>query len=115
MFAPLNFENRQAGKCPSLFLHLLPMIQVRQLRFKGAINLKSGILDPLVRKLSVCRQIAEHKSEMLRIRGGDKANVFKALTDGERTSLIIRGNSLSNPCLSSPELLSIAYCGAAIS
>ena len=71
----------------SAVIRLLPMIQVRQLRSKRGINLKSGILDPLVRKLSVCRQIAEHKSEMLRIRGGDKANVFKALTDGERTKL----------------------------
>ena len=49
--------------------------------------MKLEILDPLVKKLSVCRQIAEHKSEMLRIRGGDKANVFKALTNDERTKL----------------------------
>ena len=53
MFAPLNFENRQAGKGPSFFLHLLLMIQIRQLRFKRGINLKSEILDLLVKKLSV--------------------------------------------------------------
>ena len=63
------------------------MIRVRQLRFKRGINLKLEILDPLVKKRSVCRQIAEHKSEMLRIRGGDKANVYKALTNDERTKL----------------------------
>lgn len=43
--------------------------------------------NELVRKLYLCGQIAEHKSEKAREHGGDEAEIFSALTTKEQAEL----------------------------
>ena len=49
--------------------------------------MKSGSKNELVRKLSICGQVAEHKSEKMQLHGGDEAGILAVLTDGERAQL----------------------------
>ena len=49
--------------------------------------MKSNSLDPLVKQLSLCGQIAEHKAQMLREHGGEEASVLEALTAEQRNQL----------------------------
>ena len=49
--------------------------------------MKSGSKNELVRKLSICGQVAEHKSEKMQLHGGDEAGILAVLTDDERAQL----------------------------
>lgn len=49
--------------------------------------MKSNSLDPLVKQLSLCGQIAEHKAQMLREHGGEEASVLAALTVEQQEQL----------------------------
>ena len=49
--------------------------------------MKSNSLHPLVRQLSLCGQIAEHKAQMLREHGGEEASVLSALTPEQQNRL----------------------------
>ena len=49
--------------------------------------MKSNGLHPLVRQLSLCGQIAEHKAQMLREHGGEEASVLDALTAEQQNQL----------------------------
>ena len=49
--------------------------------------MKSGSKNELVRKLSICGQVAEHKSEKMQLHGGDEAGILAVLTDEERAQL----------------------------
>lgn len=46
--------------------------------------MKSNSLNPLVKQLSLCGQIAEHKAQMLREHGGEESSVLEALTAEEQ-------------------------------
>lgn len=49
--------------------------------------MKSESLVPLVKQLSVCGQIAEHKAQMQRQHGGDEAAVLAALSPEQKAQL----------------------------
>ena len=49
--------------------------------------MKSNSLHPLVKQLSLCGQIAEHKAQMLREHGGEEASVLDALTAEQQKQL----------------------------
>lgn len=49
--------------------------------------MKSDSKNPLVREISICGQIAEHKSEKIRAAGGDESNILSALTAEEQELL----------------------------
>ena len=49
--------------------------------------MKSNSLDPIVKQLSLCGQIAEHKAQMLREHGGEEASVLDALTAEQQNQL----------------------------
>lgn len=49
--------------------------------------MKSISKNELVRKISICGQVAEHKSEKVQERGLDEALILSPLTDGERAQL----------------------------
>ena len=49
--------------------------------------MKSNCLNPLVRQLSLCGQIAEHKAQMLREHGGEEASVLEPLTAEQQNQL----------------------------
>lgn len=49
--------------------------------------MKSCSKDKLVNKLSLCGQVAEHKSEKIQEHGGDEAWILSALTEEEKTQL----------------------------
>ena len=49
--------------------------------------MKSESKHPLVKQLSICGQIAEHKSEKLRLHGGDEAQIVAALSDEQQAQL----------------------------
>lgn len=49
--------------------------------------MRSNSLDPLVRQLSLCGQIADHKAQMLREHGGAEASVLDALTTEQQNQL----------------------------
>lgn len=49
--------------------------------------MKSECLDPLVKQLSVCGQIAEHKAQMFRLHGKEEASVMAALSPEQKTQL----------------------------
>ena len=50
--------------------------------------MKSNSLNPLVRQLSLCGQIAEHKTQMLREHGGEEASVLDVLTAEQQNQLV---------------------------
>ena len=49
--------------------------------------MKSNSLNPLVKQLSLCGQIAEHKAQMLREHGGEEAAVLAALSTEQQNQL----------------------------
>ena len=49
--------------------------------------MKSNSKNELVKKLSICGQVAEHKSEKMREHGVDEDAILSALTDEEKTRL----------------------------
>ena len=49
--------------------------------------MKSNSKNELVKKLSICGQVAEHKSEKTREHGGDESSILAVLTDTEREQL----------------------------
>lgn len=49
--------------------------------------MKSGSENALVRQLSICGQVAEHKSEKIREHGGDEERILAPLTQEERQTL----------------------------
>ena len=49
--------------------------------------MKSNSLHPLVKQLSLCGQVAEHKAQMLREHGGEEASVLGALTAVQQNQL----------------------------
>lgn len=49
--------------------------------------MRSNSKNELVRKLSICGQVAEHKSEKMREHGADEAEIMAVLTDEERARL----------------------------
>lgn len=49
--------------------------------------MKSESLDPLVKQLSVCGQVAEHKAQMQRQHGGKEAAVLSALSPEQKEQL----------------------------
>ena len=49
--------------------------------------MKSNSLHPLVKQLSLCGQIAEHKAQMLREHGGEESSVLDALTEEQQNQL----------------------------
>ena len=49
--------------------------------------MKSNSKNDLVKKLSICGQVAEHKSEKMREHGGDESAILAVLTDAEREQL----------------------------
>ena len=49
--------------------------------------MRSNSLHPLVKQLSLCGQIAEHKAQMLREHGGEEASVLEALTAEQQDQL----------------------------
>ena len=49
--------------------------------------MRSNSLHPLVRQLSLCGQIAEHKTQRLREHGGEEASVLDALTAEQQNQL----------------------------
>ena len=49
--------------------------------------MKSESLDPLVKQLSICGQVAEHKAQIQRQHGGDEAAVLCALSPEEKNQL----------------------------
>ena len=49
--------------------------------------MKSNSKNDLVRKLSICGQVAEHKSEKVQEHGGDEDRIMAALSDEEKTQL----------------------------
>lgn len=49
--------------------------------------MKSDSKNPLVREISICGQIVEHKSERIRAAGGDESSILSALTAEEQELL----------------------------
>ena len=49
--------------------------------------MKSNSKNELVKKLSICGQVAEHKSEKMQEHGGNEENILSVLTDEEKTEL----------------------------
>lgn len=49
--------------------------------------MKSGSKQPLVNLLSLCGQIAEHKSEKIQEHGGDENNIVASLTTEQQAQL----------------------------
>lgn len=49
--------------------------------------MKSNSKNKLVNKLSLCGQVAEHKSEKIREHGGDEEGILRALTEEEKAQL----------------------------
>ena len=49
--------------------------------------MKSESKHPLIRQLSICGQVAEHKSEKVREHGGDESTVLSALSAEQQTQL----------------------------
>ena len=49
--------------------------------------MKSNSKNPLVNLLSLCGQIAEHKSEKVREHGGDESAILAALSPQQQDSL----------------------------
>ena len=49
--------------------------------------MKSVSKNALVKKLSLCGQVAEHKSEMMQQHGGDEDTIMSVLTDEEKSQL----------------------------
>ncbi len=49
--------------------------------------MKSGSKHPLIRQLSICGQVAEHKSEKVREHGGDEAAILSALNAEQQSQL----------------------------
>lgn len=49
--------------------------------------MKSGSGNALVRQLSICGQVAEHKSEKIREHGGDEEQILAPLSQEERQTL----------------------------
>ena len=49
--------------------------------------MKSDSHDPLVRQLSICGQIAEHKAQMCREHGGNETDVMNLLTPEQKEQL----------------------------
>ena len=49
--------------------------------------MKSNSKNDLVRKISICGQVAEHKSERMLARGGDENEILSVLTDEEKEQL----------------------------
>lgn len=43
--------------------------------------MKSNSKHPLVKQLSICGQVAEHKSEKIQANGGDEEMILKALNE----------------------------------
>ncbi len=46
--------------------------------------MKSESKHPPVKQLSICGRVAEHKSETVRLHGGDESEILSALNDGQR-------------------------------
>lgn len=61
--------------------------------------MKSGSKNELVRKISICGQVAEHKSEKIRERGADETLILSPLTDAERATLDALLTKLQNAWL----------------
>ena len=53
----------------------------------GGKKMKSNGKHPLVKQLSICGQVAEHKSEKIQASGGDEEVILKALNDEQRAQL----------------------------
>ena len=49
--------------------------------------MKSNSKHPLVKQLSICGQVAEHKSEKIQENGGDEEAILKALNEEQRGQL----------------------------
>ena len=49
--------------------------------------MKSNSKHPLVKQLSICGQVAEHKSEKIQANGGDEEAIFKAFSAEQRDQL----------------------------
>ncbi len=49
--------------------------------------MKSECINPLVKQLSICGQVAEHKAKMLREHGEDEGNVLSALSAEQEKQL----------------------------
>ena len=49
--------------------------------------MKSNSKDELVKLLSICGQVAEHKSEKMQENGKDETMILAALTDSEKEQL----------------------------
>ena len=49
--------------------------------------MKSESKHPLVKQLSICGQVAEHKSEKLRAHGDDEAQILDALNAEQKAQL----------------------------
>ena len=49
--------------------------------------MKSNSKNELVRKLSICGQVAEHKSEKTQEHGGDEEQILGVLTEEEKAQL----------------------------
>ena len=49
--------------------------------------MKSESRHPLIRQLSICGQVAEHKSEKVREHGGDEATILSALDADQQAQL----------------------------
>lgn len=49
--------------------------------------MKSNSLNPLVKQLSLCGQIEEHKAQMLREHGGEEVSVLETLTAEQQNQL----------------------------
>jgi hypothetical protein len=60
---------------------------MQKIRNYGGNAMKSDSKNPLVREISICGQIAEHKSEKIRAAGGDESNILSALTAEEQELL----------------------------
>lgn len=49
--------------------------------------MKSNSKNPLVKQLSICGQVAEHKSEKIQGNSGDEEVILKALSEEQRGQL----------------------------
>ena len=66
---------RQAKMLAGFFLYFLEVI------------MKSESKHPLIHQLSICGQVAEHKSEMIRTHLGDEAQILSALNEEQQSQL----------------------------
>ena len=55
--------------------------------YEGGNIMKSNSKHPLVNLLSLCGQIAEHKSEKTQEHGGDESTIVSALTPEQQQEL----------------------------